>query len=241
MEQVPHGEVEGVQRGALAMNVVGHGDALAWHAERQALGMVQNLLQLAKLDWPVLDCSTVCRRQKTLQVELSSLRTKSPLQLLVDITGIKFPGEGEWKREKHGAEYRRAWRKVHLGIDAQMLEIRAIDVTSNAIGDAPMLPELLTQILADECIKSVCADGAYDTRGCLDAIAERQAIAVIPPRKNASHWKKSSARSAHCCNATRPFARASAWVTTSERSGAATTGAALWRGRCTASSGWESA
>ena len=108
MEQVPHGEVEGVQRGALAMNVVGHGDALAWHAERQALGMVQNLLQLAKLDWPVLDCSTVCRRQKTLQVELSSLRTKSPLQLLVDITGIKFPGEGEWKRKKHGAEYRRS-------------------------------------------------------------------------------------------------------------------------------------
>ena len=151
MEQVPHGEVEGVQRGALAMNVVGHGDALAWHAERQALGMVQNLLQLAKLDWPVLDCSTVCRRQKTLQVELSSLRTKSPLQLLVDITGIKFLGEGEWKREKHGADSRRAWRKVHWGIDAQTLEIRAIEVTSNAIGVALMLPELLTQIATDEC------------------------------------------------------------------------------------------
>ena len=60
-----------------------------------------------------------------------------------------------------------------------------------------MLPELLAQIAADELIESVCADGAYDTRGCLDAIAERQAIAVIPPRKNASHWKKSSAGSAH--------------------------------------------
>ena len=90
----------------------------------------------------MLDCSTVCRRQKTLQVELSSLRTKSPLQLLVDITGIKFLGEGEWKREKHGADSRRAWRKVHWGIDAQTLEIRAIEVTSNAIGDTPMLSEL---------------------------------------------------------------------------------------------------
>ena len=59
----------------------------------------------------------------------------------------KFLGEGEWKRKKHGAEYRREWRKVHLGIDAQTLEIRAIEVTSNAIGDAPMLPELLARSL----------------------------------------------------------------------------------------------
>ena len=56
---------------------------------------------------------------------------------------------------------------------------------------------MLAQIAADERIESVCADGAYDTRSCLDAIAERQAKAVIPPRKNASHWKKSSARLAH--------------------------------------------
>ncbi|GKS87692.1 IS5 family transposase [Acidovorax sp. SUPP2539] len=164
---------------------------------RQALGMVQSLLRLAKLDWPVPDFSTVCRRQKTLQVELSYQRTNSPLQLLVDSTGIKFLGEGEWKRKKHGAEYRREWRKVHLGIDAQTLEIRAIEVTSNAIGDAPMLPGLLAQIPTDESIESVSADGAYDTRACLDAIAERHAMAVIPPRKNASHWKKSSPGSAH--------------------------------------------
>ena len=52
---------------------------------------------------------------------------------------------------------------------------------------------MLAQIAADERIESVCADGTYDTRGCRDAIAERQAIAVIPPRKNARHWKKSSA------------------------------------------------
>ena len=159
---------------------------------RQALGMVHSLLRLAGLDWPVPDFSTVCRRQKTLQTTLSYQPSTSPLSLLVDSTGIKFLGEGEWKRKKHGAEYRREWRKVHLGIDAQTLEIRAIEVTSNAIGDAPMLPELLAQIPADEPIASVCADGAYDTRDCLDAIASRQAMAVIPPRKNASLWKRSS-------------------------------------------------
>ena len=164
-------------------------------ALRQALGMVQSLLRLAQLDWPVPDYSTVCRRQKTLQAQLSYRPSTCALQLLVDSTGVKFLGEGEWKRKKHGAEYRREWRKVHLGIDAQTLEIRAIEVTSNAIGDAPMLPELLAQIPAHEPIESVYADGAYDTRGCLDAIAQRGAMAVIPPRKNAKIWSRPSAGS----------------------------------------------
>jgi IS5 family transposase len=161
-------------------------------ALRQTLGLVESLLRLAGLDWPVPDYSTVCRRQKTLQAQLSYRPSAGPVQLLVDSTGIKFLGEGEWKRKKHGAEYRRQWRKVHLGIDAQTLEIRAIEVTSNAIGDAPMLPELLAQIPEDEAIASVCADGAYDTRGCRDAIALRGAMAVIAPRKNASLWRRAS-------------------------------------------------
>ena len=65
----------------------------------------------------------------------------------------------------------------------------AIEVTSSDIGDAPMLPELLAQIPTDQDIASVMADGAYDTRKCHDAIAERGANAVIPPRKNAKPWK----------------------------------------------------
>ena len=81
------------------------------------------------------------------------------------------------------------WRKVHLGIDEHTLEIRAVEVTSSAVGDAPMLPELLAQIPADQDIASVTADGAYDTRKCHDAIADRGAAAIIPPRKNAKPWK----------------------------------------------------
>ena len=161
-------------------------------ALRQTLGLVESLLRLAGLDWPVPDYSTVCRRQKTLQVQIGYRSSAQPLQLLVDSTGIQFLGEGEWKRRKHGAEYRREWRKVHLGIDAQTLEIRAVEVTSNTIGDAPMLPELLAQIAPDEAIASVTADGAYDTRSCRDAIALRGAQAVIPPRKNASLWCRPS-------------------------------------------------
>jgi hypothetical protein len=84
----------------------------------------------------------------------------------VDRTGIKMLGEGEWKTKKHGADYRRQWRKVHLGIDATTLEIRAMEVTDNSIGDAPMLPNLLSQIPLEEQIASVGGDGAYDTKAC---------------------------------------------------------------------------
>lgn len=92
------------------------------------------------------------------------------------------------ENEKHGAGYRRQWRKVHLGIDAQTLEIRAIEITDNAIGDAPMLPELLAQIPLQEPLHSVSADGAYDTKACHEAIASRQAAAIIPTRRNAKPW-----------------------------------------------------
>ena len=158
-------------------------------ALRQSLGLVESLLRLACLDWKVPDFSTLCRRQKTLRVQLPYQSSATALDLLVDSTGIKFLGEGEWKRKKHGAEYRRQWRKVHLGIDAQTLEIRAIEVTDNSVGDAPMLPELLGQIPADEAVASVCGDGAYDTKACHAAIAQRGAQAVIPPRKNARPWR----------------------------------------------------
>jgi len=137
----------------------------------------------------VPDFSTVSRRQKTLRVQLPYRASTTALDLLVDSTGIKFLGEGEWKRKKHGAEYRRQWRKVHLGIDAHTLEIRAIEVTDNSVGDAPMLPELLGQIPPDEAVASVSGDGAYDTKACHAAIAQRGAQAVIPPRKNAQPWK----------------------------------------------------
>jgi len=98
-------------------------------------------------------------------------------------------GEGAWNARKHGGAKRRVWRKVHLGIDEETLEVRAVEVTSSDIGDAPMLPELLAQIAADQDIASVTADGAYDTRKCHDAIADRGAAAIIPPRKNAKPWK----------------------------------------------------
>jgi hypothetical protein len=162
-------------------------------ALRQTTGFVESLLRLIDLDWDVPDFSTLSRRQKTLAVNLSHRTSQGPLHLLIDSTGIKVEGEGEWNARKHGGAKRRVWRKVHLGIDEQTLEIRAVEVTSSDVGDAPMLPELLSQIPPDQQIASVTADGAYDTRKCHDAIAERGAHAVIPPRKNAKPWKTETA------------------------------------------------
>ncbi len=146
-------------------------------------------MRLAGLDWRVPDFSTVCRRQKTLRVQLPYRASTTALDLLVDRTGIKFLGEGECKRKKHEAEYRRQWRKVHLGIDAHTLEIGAIKVPDNSLEDAPMLPELLGQIPPDQAVASVSRAGAYDTKACHAAIAQRGAQAVIPPRKNGKPWK----------------------------------------------------
>jgi len=137
----------------------------------------------------VPDFSKLSRRQKTLAVNIPYRGSKGPLHLLIDSTGIKLEGEGEWNARKHGGSKRKVWRKIHLGIDEQTLEIRAVEFTSSGIGDAPMLPELLDQIPPEQEIGSVTADGAYDTRKCHDAIADRGAAAVIPPRKNAKPWK----------------------------------------------------
>ena len=170
-------------------------------ALRQTTGFVESLLRLAGLDWEVPDFSTLSRRQKTLAVNIPHRGAQGPLHLLIDSTGIKVEGEGEWNARKHGGAKRRARhcprtnggqgsrRKVHLGIDEHTLEIRAVEGTSSDVGDGPMLPELLAQIPADQDIASVTADGACDTRKCHDAIADRGAAAIIPPRKNAKPWK----------------------------------------------------
>ena len=156
---------------------------------RQTAGRVASLLQLAGLNWPVPDYSTLCRRQKTLKVQIPCRRSGGPLNLLVDSTGIKFLGDGEWQARKHGVQGRRQWRKVHLAMDTATSDIRAVEFTPSREGDSPVLPDLLEQIPQDEAIGTVTADGAYDTRRCHSAIIARGATAVIPIRKNARPWK----------------------------------------------------
>lgn len=162
-------------------------------ALRQTTGFVESLLRLIGLDRGVPDFSTLSRRQKRLKVDIPYRGSQGPLHLLVDSTGIKAEGEGEWNARKHGGPKRRVWRKIHIGIDEKTLEIRAAEFTSSDVGDASMLPELLDRIPPDQEIASVTADGAFDTRECHDAVAARGAAAIVPPRKNAKPWKPDTA------------------------------------------------
>lgn len=126
------------------------------------------------------DFSTLCRRQKTLNVAIPYRGGTGPLHLLIDATGIKAEGEGEWNAHKHGGSKKRLWRKLHLGLDEETLEIRAVGVTSSNVGDAPMLPDLLEQIPPDQEIATVTADGAYDTRRCHNVIGRSRSRSHHP-------------------------------------------------------------
>ena len=157
---------------------------------RQTTGMVESILSMAGLDWPVPDFSTLSRRQKRITVQISSRRASGPLNLLVDSTGIKFLGDGEWLARKHGTQRRRQYRKVHLAMDTATGDIRAVEFTSSDKGDSPVLPHLLAQIPPDEQIGTVTGDGAFDTRRCHSAILERGGTAIIPIRKNGRRWRE---------------------------------------------------
>jgi hypothetical protein len=150
---------------------------------RQTEGLVGSLLELMGLDLPVPDHSTLSRRSRTLAV--ASQAASGPVHLLIDSTGVKLSGPGEWLVEKHGTQRRRAWRKLHLGVDAKTGTIVASTLTSKEVDDAAELGPLLDQI--DDPLAAVIADGAYDQDRVYDGVAEHsaEAVVVVPPRSTA--------------------------------------------------------
>ena len=155
-------------------------------ALRQTIGFAGSIFELmgVSVDLPVH--TTLSRRQKTLTIDLPTQPASGGRHVVVDSTGIKVYGEGEWKTRQHGVSKRRTWLKLHLGVDEQTGEILAAVVTTNKISDGTVLRDVLDQIPDD--IDQVSADGAYDRCYCYDAIDEREATAAIPPRKDAKIW-----------------------------------------------------
>jgi hypothetical protein len=155
---------------------------------RQTEGFMTSLFQLMGVDLPVPDHSTVSRRLGKLSLTLPVVEGAGPRHVVVDSTGVKVYGEGEWKVRQHGYSKRRTWRKLHLGVDESTGEILAGVVSTNNVSDDEAFGDLLDGIEGD--IETVSADGAYDKRKCYDAIAERNAQANIPPREDAQYWDK---------------------------------------------------
>ncbi len=166
-------------------------------ALRATEGFLRSLVKWLGVPLQVPDYSTLCRRQKTLSVALPRTSGQTTRHLVVDSTGLKVYGEGEWKVRQHGAGKRRTWRKFHLAVDSQTQEVVAAELTANFVGDAEVLPDLLSQLLSDEPIDSVAADGAYDTADCHQAIRAKQAKALIPPRAGAVEWPDNEDGTAH--------------------------------------------
>jgi hypothetical protein len=154
-------------------------------ALRQAEGLIGSVIGLLGLDLAVPDYSTLSRRAKTREVPPLRRTGTGPLHLLVDSTGLKLGGAGEWLVEKHGTSRRRSWRKLHIGVDADSGEIIAVEVTRKDADDAAMADALLDQI-ADP-IAFFTADGAYDQDQVTQAVGGRHpdAAVIVPPRAGA--------------------------------------------------------
>ena len=153
---------------------------------RQTIGFARSLFKLMSVELVLPHYSTLSRRAKRLNIDLSVTPTQGSRHVVIDSTGVKVYGEGEWKVRKHGVSKRRTWLKLHVGIDEETGDILAAVVTPNSTGDSEVLGEILDEI--DDDIEQVSADGAYDRGYVYDYIDEREAIAAIPPRKDAKIW-----------------------------------------------------
>ncbi len=136
------------------------------------------------LDLAVPDHSTLSRRAETLEVPRSKVGSE-PVHLLVDSTGLKLCGAGEWLEEKHGTKRRRSWRKLHLATDAGTGHIVASALTDKDADDGSQVGPLLDQV--DGPLASFTADGAFDRDDVYAGVSARHpdAAVVIPPRSNA--------------------------------------------------------
>jgi len=153
-------------------------------ALRQTEGLIGSIIRLLGLDLAVPDHSTLSRRAEILHLLRSAPRTE-PVHLLVDSTGLRLCGPGEWLVEKHGARTRQSWKKLHVGVDADTGEIIATTLTAHDVDDGSQVGPLLAQV--NRPVASFTGDGAFDRDDVYDEVAARHpdAPVIVPPCSNA--------------------------------------------------------
>jgi hypothetical protein len=161
-------------------------------AYRQTEGLIGSVMRLLGLDLPVPDHTTLSRRAATLEVPRPRSSSSpeaghnaAPVHLLVDSTGLKLGGPGEWLIEKHGTRRRRSWKMLHLGVDADTGQIVASALTGREADDGAQVGPLLDQVAGP--VASFMGDGAYDQEGVYASVSERhpEAAVIVPPRSTA--------------------------------------------------------
>ncbi len=155
-------------------------------ALRQTEGLIGSVIGLLGLALAVPDHSTLSRRARTLEVPRPQPRRDGEsLHLLVDSTGLRLCGAGEWLLEKHGTKTRRSWRKLHIGVDAGSGQIVAASLTAKEVDDGAQVGPLLDQVTG--AVSSFTADGGYDQDRVYAGVAEHstEAAVIVPPRSTA--------------------------------------------------------
>ena len=159
---------------------------------RATEGFINSLFRLMDVPLAAPDYTCISKRTKTVVVKYRN-RCQGPVaHLVLDSTGLKVYGEGEWKTRKHGKERRRTWRKLHLAIDADTHDVVAAEVSLVNVADNEVLPTMLNPLRRK--LKQVSADGAYDTKECHKLLLRKGAKPTIPPRSNAGYWEEGHPR-----------------------------------------------
>ena len=147
-------------------------------------GFAKSLFVIMKLSLSVPHFTRICKRSKKLNIPKTPTGAKIT-DIVIDGSGIKVYGEGEWKVEQHGRDRRKKWKKIHVAIDPETQEVILNNVTEKNTHDSKMLPLFLEKIPR---VGRVFGDGAYDTKACHKAIAKSGGRSMIPPRRTAKLW-----------------------------------------------------
>jgi hypothetical protein len=150
---------------------------------RQTEGLGRSLTKLMQVDVTIPDYSSLAKRAAKLGISLSVTARRGPIDVVVDSTGLKVFGEGEWKMRKHGKSKRRTWRKLHLTVNPATQEIEAEVLTENSEHDSDQVDDLLDQVNGP--IAAFYGDGAFDQWKVYDSLCGRAIQPIIPPRRNA--------------------------------------------------------
>lgn len=160
---------------------------------RQTIGFAQSILGLLDVDVRVPDYTLLCKRSKDIAIDLALTSSNEPKHVVLDSTGLKVYGEGEWKVRQHGYSKRRTWRKLHLSVDENSQELQAVVLTEAGVDDAEAGKQLLDETPGD--IERVGGDGAYDKRKFYEASTQRGVGTIlVPPRRDAKIWQHGNSK-----------------------------------------------
>lgn len=157
-------------------------------AYRQLEGFTDSLMKKMGIEVTIPCYTQICRRVKELEIDIEAPVTSTPAYIVIDSTGLKVYGEGEWKTRKHGVSKRRTWRKLHLGVDEKTGYIHTEELTENGKGDgdAQQVKKMLEKVATQ--IDRFAGDGAYDTYEIWELLKEAGIEGIIPPQENAVYW-----------------------------------------------------